>query len=225
MQKPFVIVLIGPPACGKGTQAKRLAKTYALPHVATGDLIRNQAAADVGAQQKLQDYLKQGKFPPDEVVVELLMQRLKNPDCRKGFILDGFPRTKGQAKLLEKYSKLLGISPVVIQIDVPDEELIDRTVYRITCPSCHTTYHLKNHPPKQEGVCNLCGHELSRRVDDNQEVIKTRLELYHEKTFPLIKFFEKRDNLIKIDGKLPPDEVFKQIVDALQGKLHGIKSP
>lgn len=216
MAKPLIFVLIGPPACGKGTQALILSSKYQIPHISTGDLIRNEINQQTKRGALFFKDVNQGKFPPDELILEILYERISKPDCKGGFILDGFPRTKGQAKLLTKYAKLLRVEPFVIAIDVSDEEVIDRITNRVVCRNCSAPYHLINNPPKQEGICDYCGGPVVKRSDDSIEVIKNRLALYHEKTEPLLKFYQKQDLFFHVDGSLSKEEVTKQIDQILE---------
>ncbi|MCH9608797.1 MAG: adenylate kinase [Chlamydiales bacterium] len=218
MGKAVVIVLIGPPASGKGTQSKLLISKYNIPHISTGDLVREQAALQTAKGEKLRECIKAGKFPPDKFIISLLIDRLTAGDCKKGFILDGFPRTKKQGKLFEKHCKLLNVEPIVIKIDVPDEDVINRVVNRIVCQSCYTPYHLKFSPPKQEGICDMCGGALAKRDDDSREVMQERLKLYYEKTEPLFKFFEKKGWLTVVDGTLDKEGIFKRLSQIIEEK-------
>jgi adenylate kinase len=210
-QKPTVIILMGPPGSGKGTQAKRLMQSHQLPQVATGDLVRNQIARGTDMGKKLESYVNNGKFPPDKLILEMLAHRIAYPDCKGGFILDGFPRNKEQAKTLDKYMKMYGIEPIVIAIDVPAEAVKARMLGRVICDKCHAPFHEVNSPPKVEGVCDHCAGHLIRRADDSEKVIDYRLEVYKEQTEPLIKYYQKDDRLTIINGLLCQEEVTAQI--------------
>lgn len=206
--------MIGPPASGKGTQAQTLADKYQIPHISTGNLIREEIQKETPRGMKYFADVQAGKFAPDKVIMEILYERISQKDCRKGFILDGFPRTKNQAKLLDKYSKLLNIKPVIVHISISDEIVTDRIVNRVVCRKCGTPYHLLTSSPKQEGVCDQCGGVVDKRGDDSAEVMKNRLELYHEKTEPLFKYYEKKGHLVTVDGTLAKDQVALEINNA-----------
>ncbi len=216
MAKPIIIILMGPPGCGKGTQAQRLNAKYGWPQVATGDLIREQISQQSELGKKLEAYVTQGKFPPDKLILDILAKRITQPDCKKGFILDGVPRTKGQAKTLDKYLKMFGIEPFVLNIAVPDEEIADRILERLICSKCSASYHPKYAPPKQEGICDVCGSELIQRTDDTKQVLDYRLSIYHEKTEPLLKYYRKSDRLTIVDGTQPQEKVAEAIETAIQ---------
>lgn len=214
--KPVIIILMGPPGSGKGTQAKRLMISHQLPQVSTGDLVRNQIARGTEIGKKLESYVNSGKFPPDKLILEMLAYRISYSDCRNGFILDGFPRNKEQAKTLDKYLKTYGVEPIVIAITVPEADVKQRMLGRIICEKCHAPYHLQYSPPKKEGVCDYCSGALIKRTDDSEKVIDYRLEVYKDQTEPLIKYYQKKDRLVMIDGTLPKDVVTATIVKAIE---------
>jgi len=214
-EQPSIIILIGPPGSGKGTQAKQLTTKYGLPQVSTGDLVRQQINERTPIGLKIENLVNSGKFPPDQLILEMLAIRLKAPDCRKGFILDGCPRNKSQAQTFDKYLKIFNIKPTVLVIDVPDAVIKDRLIYRVICEKCHTPYHLKYAPPKQEGKCDLCQGALIKRTDDSEQVIDYRLQIYHEQTQPLIEFYRKKGCLNIIDGTQPKEEVTTRIEQIL----------
>lgn len=211
-----MFVLIGSPASGKGTQAMILSSRFRIPHISTGDLIRDEIKHQTARGALFSKDVNQGKFPPDKLILDILYERISKPDCKSGFILDGFPRTKEQAKLLEKYSKLLAVRPIVIHIDVSDAVVIDRIVNRVICCNCNAPYHLINNPPKKEGICDFCGSPVTKRTDDSVDVIKNRLELYHEKTEPLFKFYQKKERFFRVDGSVAKDQVTAQINSILE---------
>lgn len=206
-----IIILIGPPGSGKGTQAARLMLTHHLPKISTGDLLRDQINRRTSLGLKLESYVNSGSFPPDKLILEMLASRISASDCRAGFVLDGFPRNNNQAKTLDKYLKLYNVEPIVILMDTPDAEVKERILNRLICEKCHAPYHLKHAPPKQAGICDQCGGSLIKRSDDSEKVLEYRLEVYREQTAPLIDYYRKRGYLFSIDGTSPPDVAFAQI--------------
>lgn len=205
------LVIFGPPSAGKGTQAQKLSKQYGIPQVATGDLLRKAVADKTPLGLKIKSYLDQGKLGPDEVIVQLIKERVAKPDCKKGFLLDGFPRTMGQAKELERMTD----TDLVLSIVVDFESLVERAVGRRTCPKCSAVYHIKFNPPMNEGICEKCGAELIQRDDDKEETVRNRLKVYQEQTAPLIEYYRKKGKLVDIDGSGGIDAVFGQMVDAI----------
>ncbi|MCB1114519.1 MAG: adenylate kinase [Chlamydiia bacterium] len=212
--KPQVIILLGPPASGKGTQASKLAEELKLPHISTGDLFRENIGNKTPLGNKAKSYIDQGKLVPDELVLDMLFARVSQPDCEKGYVLDGFPRTIPQASALEE--RLAGkVNLKVINLKVSDETLIKRTSGRRSCPKCKEVYNIYFNPPEKEGFCK-CGEPLVQRDDDKPEVVKERLKVYKAQTEPLIEFYEKRGEVKHIDGEMPPKEVFQAIVNYVQ---------
>jgi adenylate kinase len=204
--------LLGPPGSGKGTQGERLQEDYRLPYWATGDILRAavKEGTDVGKEAK--KFMDAGDLVPDEVLIGIIAERISSAEAGDGFILDGFPRTNGQAEALDAKMKELGRElTAAILIDVPEEEVVRRLGGRRTCKENGHVFHVEFDPPKEEGVCDVCGGELIIRDDDKPEVIKHRLEQYHEKTAPLIDYYEKKGILHRVDGAKDPDEVEKQI--------------
>lgn len=207
MSDGTVVILLGPPGSGKGTQAARLCADLGIPHVATGDLFRRNLSEGTELGEKVRSYMESGQLVPDDLVTEMLFDRVARPDCAKGYLLDGFPRTLPQARALEK-----GIDGRLdweaFLLDVPDEVLIERAVGRLICKSCGKIHHVKFTAPRVEGVCNACGQAaLYRRDDDAPEVVRERLAVYREQTKPLISFYRDRERLAVIDGNRPMDEV------------------
>ncbi|WP_292466217.1 adenylate kinase [Methanolobus sp.] len=194
------IVLFGPPGAGKGTQAKELSKKYEIPHISTGDILRANVRDGTELGLKAKQYMDKGELVPDEVLIGLIRNRLTEPDCEKGYLLDGYPRTIPQADaltgILKDISKPLD---AVINIEVSDEALVKRLSGRRSC-TCGESYHLMFNPPVKEGVCNACGAELYQRDDDKEEVIRQRLAVYNEKTKPLINYYDDTGILVNIDG-------------------------
>lgn len=209
------IVLFGPPGAGKGTQAKELAKHYNIPHISTGDILRANVREGTKLGIKAKEYMDKGELVPDEVLIGIIRDRLQEPDCEKGYMLDGYPRTLPQAEalkdILEKICKPLG---VVLNIEVPDKELIGRLSGRRMC-SCGESYHMMFNPPIEENVCNACGGKLYQRDDDKEEVVRQRLEVYAAKTKPLIDYYANMGLLVNIDGTGSVENVFRQICNVL----------
>ncbi len=212
------IVFLGPPGAGKGTQAKRIAEKYGIPQISTGDMFREHLSKGTELGKKAKEYMDKGALVPDEIVLGMVEERLKQPDCEKGFILDGFPRTVPQAEALDKLLEKLGKKiDYAILIDVPDEELVKRLTGRRTCKKCGMMYHVMFKPPKEEGKCDVCGGELYQRADDNEETVRNRLKVYHEQTEPIISYYEKKGVLHRIDGMGSIEEIFNRIVQLLGG--------
>jgi adenylate kinase len=213
------IVFLGPPGAGKGTQAKILIERYGIPQISTGDMLREHRAKGTELGKKAQEYMDKGQLVPDEIILDMVKERLSQPDCQKGFILDGFPRTVAQAealdKLLEEMGKKLDFALALI---VPDELLIERLTGRRTCKSCGMMYHIKYKPPKVDNKCDVCGGELYQRPDDNEETVRNRLKVYHESTAPLIEYYRKKGILREIDGSKSIEEITQQIIQILEGK-------
>ncbi len=210
------LVLLGPPGAGKGTQAMNLVDQYGLVHVSTGDLFRANIKNNTDLGKKVKAYLSSGKLVPDELTIALVWDRLDQEDTKKGYLLDGFPRTIAQAQALdrgleERGEKIDG----AVCIDVPSEVLIERLAGRRVCPECGASYHIKDNPPKKEGICDRCGAALEQRKDDTEETVKDRIDVYHKNTEPLIDFYQKQDKLIKINGNQGVDQVSQEIYKAL----------
>jgi len=182
-----VVILLGPPGSGKGTQAIRLTKELGIPHISTGDLFRENISKNTELGKRAKTYMDAGKLVPDEVVLDMLFDRVSRPDCAKGYLLDGFPRTLPQAEALAKHLKD-GTDLVVLELEVPDEMIVKRVAGRLTCESCGTIYNRYFSPPSIEGVCDKCQGKLVQRSDDNEEVVKERLRVYHSQTSPLIDY-------------------------------------
>jgi adenylate kinase len=206
-------VLLGPPGAGKGTQAVRLVEKYNVPQISTGDIFRANIKAGTELGKKAQEYTNSGRLVPDELVVDLVKDRLQQEDCANGYLLDGFPRTIYQAEQLDKYLAEQGQKlDAVINFEVDSEELISRLTGRRMCKACGAGYHIKNMPPKVEGVCDKCGGELEQRKDDNRETAENRLKVYEESTAPLIEYYSNSGLLNNFDAAKNPDEVFADIV-------------
>jgi adenylate kinase len=206
------LVLLGPPGSGKGTQGERLQEDYRLPYWATGDILRAAVKEGTEVGKEAKKYMDAGDLVPDKVLIGIIAERISSDEAGDGFILDGFPRTNGQAEALDEKMKELGRELTAsILIDVPEKEVVRRLGGRRTCKENGHVFHVEFDPPKEEGICDVCGGELIVRDDDKPEVIKHRLEQYHEKTAPLIDYYEKKGILHRVEGAKGPDEVEKQI--------------
>jgi adenylate kinase len=206
------IVMLGAPGAGKGTQAKKIAESYGVPHISTGDIFRANIKNDTELGRKAKVYMDKGELVPDELVVDLIMDRFAEPDCSNGYVLDGYPRTIPQAEALDNALKANGESlDFAVNVDVPDEEIINRMSGRRACLKCGSTYHIIFNPPSKEGVCDKCGDVLVQREDDKEETVKNRLDIYHEQTEPLEKYYAEAGLLHNVDGTRSMDEVFESI--------------
>lgn len=210
------IIMLGAPGAGKGTQAIQLADKYQIPHIATGDIFRANIKQGTELGKKAKTYMDQGFLVPDELVCELVVDRLQQDDCAKGFVLDGFPRTIPQAKALTEALEKVGSKiEYAINVDVPDEKIVARMSGRRACVNCGATYHIVNIPTKVEGICDKCGEEVVLRDDDKPETVQKRLEVYHVQTQPLINYYDEKGVVYTIDGTQPMDQVFNAIVEIL----------
>jgi adenylate kinase len=206
------LVLLGPPGSGKGTQGERLQQDFQLPYYATGDILRAAVRDETELGKVAKEYMDRGDLVPDDVIIGVIAERIQSPEAADGFILDGFPRTTPQAEALDSEIEKLGRElTATLLIDVPDEEVIRRLGGRRTCAKQGHIFHVDFDPPKQEGVCDIDGSRLQIRDDDKPEVIRHRLGTYHEKTEPLISYFDEKGLLRRIDGTLSPDEVSDRI--------------
>ncbi len=206
------IVLMGPPGAGKGTQADVMARNLFVPHISTGDIFRANIKAGAELGQLANQYISKGDLVPDEVTLAMIKDRLAEDDCAKGFILDGLPRTIGQADALEAILAEQGKQlDKVVNIDVPEELLIARLCGRRVCRNCSQTYHLENNPPTEAGRCDECGGELYQRADDSEETIKNRLEVYRAQSEPLIAYYEQKGLLLSINGNQTINNVLMDI--------------
>lgn len=212
-------IMLGAPGAGKGTQAVALSKEFQIPHISTGDILRMNIQQQTHLGAKAKEYIDQGLLVSDELVVDLVKDRLAQPDCREGFILDGFPRTMVQAHALENALETLGYKiDAVIDVDVPDEDIIVRMTGRRVCPNCGSTYHIEHHPPVEDGICDQCQTPLIIREDDQAETVKKRLQVYHEQTKPLIEFYGRQNILLTVDGTKSAEMVTENIMKALGAK-------
>jgi adenylate kinase len=209
------IIFIGPPGSGKGTQAKRLASRFAIPHISTGDMLREAVAGGTPLGQQAAPIMAAGGLVPDDLMIGIINERLEKPDAQKGFILDGFPRTLVQA---EKLDAIVGNGddPLrVLQLLVPDDAIVHRITMRRTCAQCGAIYHLENNPPATGSVCDRCGAEVIARPDDTEEAVRKRLESFHRQTMPVATYYKSKSILREVDGVGPLDLVFERIETAL----------
>ncbi|MFA6422256.1 MAG: adenylate kinase [Candidatus Buchananbacteria bacterium] len=214
-EKPFEIIMFGPPASGKGTQAKLLSETFKIPHISTGDLLRAiKLDKSNPLSQELSDLMDNGKLVSDELITKMVDGRIKEEDCKSGYILDGFPRTQDQVRALEQMSDI----DYVFLVDVSDEAVIERIAGRRICKNAHT-WHVKYNPTATEGICDTCGEALFIRDDDNEEKIKARLKVYHDNTDPIVELYESQGKLIQVNGEQHIEGVFQQIVQKMVDDL------
>ena len=206
------IIMLGAPGAGKGTQAKRVAEEYGIPHISTGDIFRANIRDNTELGKKAKEYMDKGLLVPDELTCDLVMNRISEADCKDGFVLDCFPRTIPQADALTKALEEKGMSmDAAVDIEVPDENIIGRMAGRRFCPKCGATYHVVALPPKSEGICDNDGEKLVIRDDDKEETVRNRLSVYHKETQPLIDYYKKAQILKTVDGTKTADEVFDGI--------------
>ena len=210
------IIMLGAPGAGKGTQAEMICEKYNIPHVSTGDIFRANIKNGTALGTEAKQYMDKGLLVPDELTVKILLDRVAQDDCKDGYVLDGFPRTIPQAEVLDKaLTELNDKVDYAINVDVPDENIINRMSGRRACVSCGATYHIEYAAPKKEGICDKCGAELILRNDDKPETVKNRLSVYHDQTQPLIEYYSKKGILKEVDGTKAMNEVFNSIVDIL----------
>ena len=211
------IIMLGAPGAGKGTQAKKIAEKYGIPHISTGDIFRANIKNQTELGMKAKGYMDQGMLVPDELTLELIMDRFTNDDCKNGYVLDGFPRTIPQAEALTKaLADKQDAVDYAINVDVPDEAIVTRMSGRRACLACGGTYHIKFNPTKVDGICDACGGELVLRADDKPETVQKRLDVYHEQTQPLIDYYQTQNILKEVDGTLPLEDVFRAIIAILE---------
>ncbi len=210
------IVMLGAPGAGKGTQAAMICEKYQIPHISTGDIFRSNIKNGTELGKKAKEYMDQGKLVPDELTIQLLLDRVAKEDCAAGYVLDGFPRTIPQAEVLtEALAKTGEKVDYAVNVDVPDANIVHRMSGRRSCPKCGASYHTEYIPPKAEGICDACGSDLIQREDDKAETVQNRLAVYHDQTQPLIDYYEKAGVLRTVDGTKDKDEVFRDIVAIL----------
>lgn len=213
----MILILIGPPGAGKGTQAKVLEQKFNILQLSTGDMLRAKAKADDSTARKLKAIMDAGNFAPDDMMVDIIAERIQQPDCKNGFILDGFPRTVKQAEALDKMLAKLSLKlDIVIELKVDDDALVERIVGRCSCTMCGASYHIKFNPPKRLGVCDICGSsQIVCRSDDKEEKVRARLENFYQLTLPILPYYEQKGLLKRVDGMLPVEDVSKAILKLL----------
>jgi adenylate kinase len=210
------IIMLGAPGAGKGTQAKKIAAKYGIPHISTGDIFRANIKNGTELGKKAKTYMDQGLLVPDELVVDLVVDRVNQDDCTNGYVLDGFPRTIPQAEALTEALEKMGQKvDFAIDVNVPDENIVKRMGGRRACVTCGATYHMVYAPTKKEGICDTCGGELILRDDDKPETVQKRLNVYHDQTQPLIDYYTNQGILRTVDGTVDIDDVFRAITDFL----------
>lgn len=221
------IIFIGPPGSGKGTQAKRLASRFGIPHISTGDMLREAVADGTELGQQAAPIMASGALVSDDLMIGIINDRMARPDARKGFILDGFPRTVVQAEKLDgivaKHEAAEGENGAgngrtglrVLQLLVPDDAIVRRITQRRTCVQCGAIYHLENHPPANDSVCDRCGAEVIARADDTEEAVRKRLDAFHRQTMPVAAYYKTKQILREVDGVGPVDEIFERITKSL----------
>ncbi|HEX5902370.1 MAG TPA: adenylate kinase [Actinomycetota bacterium] len=214
------IILLGPPGAGKGTQARRLSERYGLVVIATGDIFRAQIAAETALGMRAKEYYERGEYVPDDLTTAMVLERLQQPDVREGFILDGYPRTVPQAQALEGFLAESGHSlSAVLNFKISDAVAVKRLMGRRVCPNCGRSYNIEFKPPRVEGTCDVCGHELTSRSDDDEETIVRRLEVYHRETKPLVLYFWERGLLRDIESEAPEEVVADRTIEAIADLL------
>lgn len=206
------LVLIGAPAAGKGTQARKLIDHYKFAYISTGDMLRSHVSKGTELGLIAKSVMAEGKLVSDDLIIAMVKERIAEPDCERGFLLDGFPRTKVQA---EKLQNLVGSIDKAVYVNVPDSIILGRISGRLTCPKCGASFHKLNMPPKTEGICDVCGENLIQRKDDTEEAGLTRIKTFHESAGPIIEFYKELGLLLEVDGTKDPDEVSKEIINGL----------
>lgn len=210
------LIMLGAPGAGKGTQAKKIAEKYNIPHISTGDIFRANIKNGTELGNKAKSYMDQGLLVPDELTCDLVVDRINQEDCKNGYVLDGFPRTIPQAEALKTALEKMGSTiDYAINVEVPDENIINRMSGRRACLACGCTYHVVYNAPKIEDICDVCGAKLVLRDDDKPETVKKRLNVYHEQTQPLIDFYDKEGVLVEVDGTQNLEDVFQAITKIL----------
>jgi adenylate kinase len=212
------VVLLGPPGVGKGTQAERIRDAFGIPHLSTGDMLREAVRLGTEAGLKAREIMERGDLVPDDLVGAMIGQRIRQDDCRRGFLLDGFPRNPAQVEILDGILEEADVAlDAVVALTAPEDEILRRLTQRRSCPSCGAVYHVAFHPPQQEGRCDACGTSLIQRPDDREDVVRSRLKVYEEQTAPIVEMYGRRGILTTIDGTGGADDVAGRIRKALQG--------
>lgn len=210
------VILLGPPGAGKGTQARHISGKFGIPHISTGDIFMKNITGETELGKKAKEYLDKGYLVPDEITIDLVINRIREDDAKNGYLLDGFPRNLNQGEVLFQTLEEMGDHlDAALLIDVPFEDIKERMEGRRICTSCGASYHIKFNPPAKEDVCSKCGHKLAQRRDDHVEAVEERLKVYEEHTKPLISFFRKKNLLVSVDGTKGIEEVTENILDVL----------
>ncbi len=212
-----VVILLGPPGSGKGTQAVEIAKEMKVPHISTGDLFRENIGNNTELGKEAKSYMDKGRLVPDELVLKMLFDRVAKPDCFSGYLLDGFPRTIPQAAALDRFLKDKSHT-IALNLEVPDEVIVKRIEGRLTCKACGNIHHRDFSPPAKEGICDKCGSPLTQRADDKRDVVLERLRVYNEQTAPLISHYEKQGVLKSVNGNRAPTVVLGDLLEIISGK-------
>jgi adenylate kinase len=211
------MIFLGPPGIGKGTHAEIVSRRYGVPKVSTGEIMREEVKKGTDLGNEVRSYMDSGDLVPDELVIDIIKKRIREDDCIKGFILDGFPRTVTQADELEDITKI----DLVLNLTAPHRVIIERITGRLTCRKCGAAYHKKNIPPKKQGECDICGGELYHREDQNKEAVEKRLEMYENRTKPLVEYYRKRGILVEVNVEGDKERVSKKIDKAINGFVSG----
>lgn len=211
------IILLGPPGSGKGTLAKPLSEKLSVPHISTGDILRESVKKEGPLSKEIREVMAKGELVSDELLEKIIRERLNKNDCKEGFILDGYPRNLNQCKTIEQIMTEKGIfdRSIVIEFKVSDEEIIKRLVNRRSCPNCGAIYNIVTSPPSNDNLCNNCNIELVQREDDKEETVRQRLRVYYENTQPIVDFFKKRNKLVELDGSKSPIEVLNKALEII----------
>lgn len=211
------VILLGPPGAGKGTQAKKMAERLRLVHVSTGDILRQNVSSNMDLGKEARSYMEKGVLVPDELVTRMLSERINQPDIKKGFILDGYPRNLNQAEALDEILKQKNMSiDLVIYLDTSDPVIMQRLTGRLVCKTCGANFHIKNMPPKKQGICDYCAGKLYQRSDDKEETIKARLEVYQKESAPLIQYYQKKEKLSRVLADEEADIVLEKMIRLAQ---------
>lgn len=211
------LVLLGPPGSGKGTQAELLHERYGIPQISTGDILRGEVGKGTELGLRAKKFMERGELVPDEIILKIMRERFSASDCKKGFVLDGFPRTLSQADALDSTLREMNLSlSGVLSLEVSEETVIKRLSGRLLCRECQAPYHVLFHPPERSGRCDICGGELYQRRDDREEVVRERLRVFLKSTEPLLNYYEERNLLKKIGGEGEVREIFSRIIKALE---------